>query len=404
MLASYVRLAVGTGTEVVNDFDTLQEVLGHDPGRFYVAALDMSLPDAAAGQAVDLVVGHNIPVVALIAAPADADSGIFAGKNIVEFVVRSGAGEIEYATNAIHRVYNNRKVKILIVDDSASYRHYLRALLAMHDYQTLEAADAEQALAQLDEHPDVRMAIVDYNMPGSNGLQLINVIRQSYSRSQLAVLGLSQVEDDKLPARLLRGGANDFVTKPLMVEEFYCRVAHCVETIEHIRLIEEWATRDFLTRAYNRRYLFEAGLRLHENAKRGNLTLAAAMIDADYFKRVNDSYGHHVGDAVLKAIAATLVECLRQSDLVARFGGEEFCVLATGLDATGAANVFERVRREIEELAIDADGETVRITVSIGVCMTLEDDLEQMLKRADNALYDAKSQGRNRVVMLPAQG
>ncbi|MDH3452752.1 MAG: diguanylate cyclase, partial [Gammaproteobacteria bacterium] len=333
LLGSYVRLAVGTEAETAHDFETLKRLLEDSPERFYVAAMDVVLPGADDGEAVEYVLGYNIPVIVLTSSYEDAHREAFVDKNVVEFVAKSGAGDIEYATNAVHRVYNNRFIKILIVDDSASYRHYLRTLLRMHQYQTLEASDAEEASKLLDEHADVRLAIVDYNMPGMNGLQLTAVIRQRYSRSELAVLGLSQVEDEKLPARILKSGANDFVTKPVVVEEFYCRVTHCIETIEHIRLIEEWATRDYLTRAYNRRYLFEAGVRLHENAKRGNLTLAAAMIDADYFKNVNDNHGHHVGDVVLKAISSTLTKCLRQSDLVARVGGEEFCVLATGLDA-----------------------------------------------------------------------
>ncbi|MDH3712730.1 MAG: diguanylate cyclase [Gammaproteobacteria bacterium] len=400
LLGSYVRLAVGTETELAHDFKTLKKLLEDRPERFYVAALDTVLPDAPSGEAVDYVLGYNIPVIVLTASHGDAQHEAVVDKNVVEFVVKSGTGEMEYATNAIHRVYNNRFVKILIVDDSISYRYYLRNLLRMHQYQTLDAANADQALATLDENNDIRLVIVDYNMPGINGLQLINVIRQRYNRSELAVLGLSQVDDEKLPARILRSGANDFVTKPVVVEEFYCRVTHCIETIEHIRLIEEWATRDYLTRAYNRRYLFEAGSRLHENAKRGNLTLAAAMIDADHFKSINDKHGHHVGDVVLKAIASTLAECLRQSDLVARVGGEEFCVLATGLDEAGAANVFERVRQEIDALDISADERTVHVTVSIGVCMTLEDSLESMINRADGALYSAKSQGRNKVVLV----
>ena len=401
LLGSYVRLAVGTDAEAAHDFDALKKLLAHNPERFYVAAMDMSLPGADDGEAVEFVLGHNIPVIALSSSYEDAHREAFVDKNVIEFVVKSGAGEVEYVTNVIHRVYNNRFIKILIVDDSAAYRHYLRKLLSLHDYQTLEAADADEALQLLDEHDDVRLAIVDYNMPGMNGVELTTKIRQRYNRSELAVLGLSQVEDEMLPAKILKSGANDFVTKPVMVEEFNCRVTHCIETIEHIRLIEEWATRDYLTRAHNRRYLFEAGVRLHENAKRGNLILAVAMIDADHFKRINDEHGHHVGDVVLQAIAATLAKCLRQSDLIARIGGEEFCVLATGLDATGADNVFERVRQEIAELPIDVEGGSVHVTVSIGVCMTLEESLEAMIKSADAALYSAKSQGRNRVVIGP---
>ncbi len=398
LLASYVRLAVGTGAETAHDLHTLRKLLQDRPERFFVAAVDFELPDADRGEAIDFVLGHNIPVVAMTASDV-ADREAFIDKNVIDFVFKSSASEIENATNAIHRVYNNRFIRILVIDESSSYRHYLRNLLRMHEYQTLEAESAEQALKVLEDERDIRLVIVNDQLPDMNGVQLINTIRQRYNRRELPVLGMSQTGDERLPSRMLKSGANDYLGKPMVVDEFYCRVAHCIETTEYIRLMEESATRDYLTRAYNRRYLFETGTRLHENAKRGNLTLSVAMIDADEFKRVNDTHGHHVGDVVLKEISATLSKCLRQSDLVARFGGEEFCVLATGLNRKGALNVFERVRGDIAAMPVCVGAATVRITVSIGVCMSLEDSLESMIKRADEALYRAKSQGRDRVVI-----
>ncbi len=394
-----MRLAVGTEAEIAHDRAGVEQALAVDPARFYVACVDLNVPDAP-DALVDTLLAHDIPVIVQTDATELPVRDALLDKPIIEYIVRAGTGEIEYVTNVIHRVYNNRFIEVLIADGSAQYREYLRDLLRIQQYRTFEAADAEQVLQVLEAHSGIRLAIIDHGLPGMDPLALLGRIRERVRRSELAILALAEAGDARLAAKLLKFGANDFITRPLSVEEFHCRVTQGVETIEHIRLVEESATRDYLTHAYNRRYLFEAGERLHENAKRGNLTLASAMIDADHFKRINDTHGHHVGDVVLKEITATLTRCLRQSDLIARFGGEEFCVLAAGLDRAGASNVFERVRQEIAALRIPLDDAELGVTVSIGVSLRHAESLEGLIKQADEALYQAKSGGRDRVVIF----
>jgi PleD family two-component response regulator len=170
----------------------------------------------------------------------------------------------------------------------------------------------------LAEHPDTTLVITDVNMPVMGGFELISAIRRQYRREDLAIIGLSDASKAGLSAALLKAGANDFVAKPFQVEEFYCRVTQNTNMVGYVRQIKDFATRDFLTGAYNRRHLFEMGGKLYASAQRGNIAIATGVIDADHFKHINDTYGHHAGDAALKCIADVLQSSLRQTDVVAR--------------------------------------------------------------------------------------
>ncbi len=168
------------------------------------------------------------------------------------------------------------------------------------------------------------------------------------------------------------------------------------------RRLYDSAVRDTLTRLYNRRYLDE---RLHAEvayAVRHRSPLSVLVIDVDHFKRVNDSLGHLAGDAVLRLTAAVLVRMVRTEDLVARWGGEEFMVLARGTGLRNAHIFADRMRRAIEQMEIPWEGKTLRITVSIGVA-AIEGQATRiepavLIAVADRALYEAKRGGRNRVV------
>ena len=194
------------------------------------------------------------------------------------------------------------------------------------------------------------------------------------------------------------------------LNQAYCLMVDRVRgALEELR---QASLTDYLTGAANRKHLFHEGPRLVDVARRGGLPVSVLMFDLDHFKRVNDTHGHAAGDAVLKAFAALLHGSLRKSDLFARFGGEEFVVVAPNAGAVAAKELAERIRSAVELLAVPVDGASIAFTVSIGVA-TLEpkgdegdppdplDPLAALLGRADEALYAAKSAGRNRVETLP---
>lgn len=162
---------------------------------------------------------------------------------------------------------------------------------------------------------------------------------------------------------------------------------------------EEAATTDFLTGLNNRRQLLRLGIPLLAGAHRSATPLAVAMLDIDHFKQVNDTYGHDAGDVVLKQIGFLLKERFRRSDIVARYGGEEFCILAPQLESYQAFELFDEFRYALATQAIEVQGHSLAITVSIGVTTVLCDSLDEMISQADNLLYDAKQAGRNCVVI-----
>jgi diguanylate cyclase (GGDEF)-like protein len=173
--------------------------------------------------------------------------------------------------------------------------------------------------------------------------------------------------------------------------------------IEASRRLYEQTVRDALTGAFNRHFLDERLRAELSYAKRQGVPLSVLFVDADHFKRINDTYGHSGGDEVLRRIARLLAETMRTEDVVARFGGEEFVIVVRGVDAVGVLAVAERVRAEVEALSIVHEGRRIPVTVSIGVATQSPDrefaSVEELLAVADGALYRAKEAGRNRVFL-----
>ncbi|MAQ16049.1 MAG: GGDEF domain-containing protein [Sandaracinus sp.] len=201
----------------------------------------------------------------------------------------------------------------------------------------------------------------------------------------------SQVGD--LPLRLSQGDRIALGESIILMFELHDELSK-----QASETIYRKAVRDALTGLHNRSVLDERIRQETAFTRRHRVPLSVIMIDLDHFKRVNDDHGHAAGDAVLRAIARVLSEAVRAEDLVARYGGEELCVLARGTDTGGAMTLAERLRRHIESLPIRANFTQLRVTASLGVATYRGDDDDDVVARADAALYEAKRAGRNRCV------
>ena len=365
---------------------------------FGLALLDLVLPDATNGEVVDLVQSRGVPVIVLTGQISDELRDRMWSKRVVDYVLKDGPGAIDYALELVRRFEVNPEIKVLVVDDSRVALHHVQSLLEVHGYQIFAVSSPSEALVCLEQHPDIRLAIVDFNMPEMDGEELTRRIRRTRSREALAVIGISTYGSGHLSARFLKSGANDFLYKPFVSEEFYCRIAENLKAQDHLRALEKAAFQDYLTGLYNRRYFFEVTRKLLAVAHRSERPLAVAMIDIDHFKGFNDTYGHDVGDEVLREVAQALAGLVRGSDVVARLGGEEFCVVATNTPAADARGLFEALRQAVSARRIPHESGSLSVTVSVGVSTTLEPEIDQMLAAADRLLYEAKEGGRNRVV------
>jgi diguanylate cyclase (GGDEF)-like protein len=400
------RLTTELGARVtwVQSRAEAQRALSDSGEHFLLAVLDLNLPDAPDGEIVDDVLAQGIAPVVLTASMSDTTRDVIWSKRVVDYVLKEGPHAIDTVVDTARRLASNPGITVLVIDDSVVARAHLRQLLEVHRYRVLEARGGEQGLNLLAANPDIKLVLVDYHMPGMDGFEVVKRMRKTHRREDLAIVGVSAHGSGHLSARFLKSGANDFLYKPFVTEEFYCRVAENIRALEHLRRLEDMATKDFLTGLHNRRYFFDTGRKLCENALRRNLDVAVAMLDIDHFKRVNDTYGHDAGDVVLQQVASTIAGRFRRADVVARLGGEEFAVLTTNMDQGSAHGTFDGVRQGIQDLRVRVGDTVIPVTVSCGVSCGPVGEIEALLNHADELLYEAKHGGRNRVLCAPTPG
>ena len=374
-----------------------KEAIEQSEAPFFAALVDLNLPDAPNGEVVDLMLEKSIPSVVLTASFDDQRREALFAKGVVDYVTKEGKFSYQYAINLIVRLFKNRDLKILVVDDSETQRRFIAALLQQHCYQVVTAADGVEAIRAIVANQDIRLMIVDYNMPRMDGFELVQKIRHKYEKSDMIIIGLSAEGQSGLSAKFIKNGANDFLRKPFNHEEFYCRIMHNVEILDMVEQIRDSARRDYLTGCYNRRYFFEQAEPLFERCTKSDTALPVAVLDIDHFKRINDTYGHDAGDTVLCHFTGLMEDALERF-VFARAGGEEFFILLPGLDMDRAYSVVERLREIVESSPLEYSGETIHYTFSAGISAKVTATLDERIHFADENLYRAKESGRNLVL------
>ncbi len=298
---------------------------------------------------------------------------------------------------------------VLIVDDSAIAREKvietLRGVQLFENYY--EAGDGFKAIKVLSTK-EIDMVICDVMMPRMDGFKLLEFIKKEKRLEDVMVIMLSANREVYDRIIFMESGAIDYITKPFHPQELIVRVKILLKMKQlqndlkaKIAELERITIIDNLTGLYNQRYLYDTLMREYNRCERFNLKLSFIMLDIDNFKDVNDTYGHQHGDIVLMEIARLLQTTLRGYDFAVRYGGDEFIIVLSQNTVIGAHIVAERVRKIIEEsLALKELNGGNCITVSIGVATYPEDTAsgyESLINKADNALYRAKREGRNRV-------
>ncbi len=289
--------------------------------------------------------------------------------------------------------------KVLIVDDDPAIRRILHAHLTGGGYEVISAASGSQALDLLERHHPSYL-ITDWDMPEMDGVALCRRVRQLELPSYLYIVFLTSHSghDDLLAA--MDAGADDFLNKPLRKDELLARLGAGARILRLESRLSQLAAHDALTELPTRRAFHVLLAEEWERSHRYRLPLSAVMLDIDYFKRINDTHGHLVGDEVIRGVAALLRRHSRKSDTLCRYGGEEFVVLLPETDEEAAVSWAERFRAELAEASISVGQASVKVTVSLGVTEMLADveDKDEFLALVDHCLLAAKEQGRNRVV------
>ena len=369
-----------------------------DPKEYFIALLDLNLPDAPNGEVVDYVISKGLPSIVLTGSMDEATRESFIHKDIVDYVYKGNMDDINYIFRIINRLSKNRQYKVMVVEDSAPFRSALKKILTSLQFQVFTAAHGEEAMNYFTDNPDIKLALCDYRMPVKDGLEVLKEIRAIGDKNQIGVLMMTSPSENVNGAIFLKNGANDFIAKPFVKEELICRVNNTIEAMENINQIADFANKDFLTGVYNRRYFYENMNEYVAYAEEHMEPYVVAMLDIDHFKKINDTHGHNSGDKVLKTLAKKLIDETKGDDLIARFGGEEFCIILKDISNEDAVKFFVNLRANIANCKVQLKKEQISFTVSIGVAFSRSDyRLDELLELADEALYKAKENGRNRV-------
>ncbi len=337
------------------------------------------------------------------------------------------------------------KKRILFVDDNhevlSGFKRMLRGKSSEWEMKFVTDA-AEASKLALETQFDV--IVLDISMPGKSGLELLSEWKDRTGKCDFEVIIVTGLEDRSLKSQALELGAADLLAKPVSREDLVARIdnvlvrksyrdelLHRTEELRRFnetlraeielrkkaelslknvlseltrknRQLEKMATLDQLTKLFNRRY-FDLKLGEYSSlAIRFGQTLSCLMCDIDHFKKINDTYGHPTGDKVLQHVAETLTANIRKTDVIARFGGEEFVVLLPNTARNPAVDVAEKLRAAIEQTHVLCDHHDIRMTISIGTSSgtTAVDLGSALVKNADDSLYQAKRMGRNRVCCI----
>jgi two-component system, cell cycle response regulator len=298
-------------------------------------------------------------------------------------------------------------MRILIAEDDPVSRRLLEATLSNWGHEVVVTCDGKEAMGVLRAPDPPKLAILDWMMPGMNGIEVCRRLRkvQKDNYTYVIVLTGKNQSDDILECMV--SGADDYITKPFNPGELRARIFTANRIVElHEKFVqvqnqfERRATHDFLTGLWNRAGILDILHKELNRAQRDNTSVAVMLGDIDHFKLVNDTYGHKSGDIVLKEVARRMVGALRPYDGFGRYGGEEFLMVVPRCDITFAEEVTQRIRKAICKSPIDCDGQEIPVTMSIGVtsvCGVSPAEADAIIQTVDAALYVAKENGRNRV-------
>ncbi len=300
------------------------------------------------------------------------------------------------------------KPHVLVVDDDRANCERLMQLFGDEGYDVDVAFDGLVALEKIREKAP-QIVILDVMMPKMNGLELCRIIKQSLGDIFLPVILVTVKGDIDSKVQGLKMGADDYLAKPYNTIELKARVASLLRIKElqdrintKKRQLEDLSFTDGMTGLYNHRYLQQRLSEEFKRAQRYNDPLSCVMVDLDHFKKINDTLGHQFGDLVIKDASDILKQCVREHDIVTRYGGDEFLIILPRTHFTGSLTVAERIWKTLE-VHTSSDGKNQRkITASIGISFYPNKNVsapEQLIAHADEALYKAKRDGRNKICL-----
>ena len=294
---------------------------------------------------------------------------------------------------------DNSPLTVLVIEDHPDQRDLLAIVLQREGYRVITASNGLEALEKL-EKERVQIALSDIMMPKMDGFELIKQIRGNPSLKSIYLILITARIQEGDRVRGLDLGADDYITKPFSFSELLARIRVGSRVVQYQQHLEYQTQVDSLTGLYNRRAFEKKINEEFERSKRYHNPLSVLILDIDNFKIINDTYGHHGGDAALVKISETFRERTRQSDFPSRYGGEEFILILPETDQESALQVAGKIHESIRACSFGTTARPFALTVSIGVSSTsarFYSEWRDLVDDADRALYVAKNSGKDRI-------
>ena len=380
---------------IVRNAEMARKLLSTNNHHFFIGITSVLNLDSSEFEKVDTLGEFNIPIIAIVNDFEDEMRDKLIKHHVIDYVIKDNALHGIYICDLITRIYKNSSAKVLVVDDSMVSRFVIVRELKLQKFEVFECNNGQEALFILEKHPDIQLVLVDNQMPNMNGYTFTEKARMLYSKDTLVIIGISTSLDPRTAVKFLKSGANDFISKPFNYEILLCRVTQSLDMLDAVSLAKNLSYTDYLSGLYNRRYFFEQGNKLLLNLTQDD-PLTVMMFDIDHFKKINDTYGHDIGDMVIKNFS-DLLKAHFVGDIVARVGGEEFALISTSEAYINSLAYIDDFRLSVANQVLDIKELKVQYTCSIGVYNLVHDDLDSMMCSADKNLYQAKQLGRNQI-------
>ena len=399
-LKQIIEDSLPVGVTIVPTTEAAKRLLNSHPHQFFISITSVLNVDSLAFEKLDLLAEFNLPVIPIVQHYEDEMRDQLIKRRVIDYVVKGNTFDHRYICDLISRVYKNCTIKVLVVDDSKVSRFIITRELALQKFQVHNASNALEALDKLKEYPDIKLVLVDNQMPNMDGYTFTAEVRKNHNDDELVIIGISSSTDPRIAVKFLKAGANDFIAKPFNYEMLLCRITQNLDMLEAVNYAKSLSNTDFLTGLYNRRYFFQQGGKLLESVNRKSQddesSLTVMMMDIDFFKKINDRFGHNVGDEVIKNFA-NMLKIYFADDIVARIGGEEFAVISQSQQYLTNYDYINQFRMAVANQSIQVKQVELHYTCSIGVTTLIGRDLDEMVVDADKHLYKAKQAGRNQI-------
>lgn len=360
-----------------------------------VCLSDLTLPDSPDGEVIQLLKKHHITTVVITGTFKEETRERMFKEKVADYVIKDNLSSIRYATQIAYQLYKNHQRTVwLLSPPNSKHSSKLLGMLRIHRFNVSLYDSAQEMLDDL-KHKKPSLILLDSaeDLGGNDSIEFIKTIRNNCSQNQLPIISCEDSANITSAIKLMKYGVNDFFNTNFTPEEFYVRVNQNIEQSETFTAIERISQTDGLTGLYNRRYFFERGEMQFAELQQQGKYFFTLMADIDHFKNVNDTHGHQKGDDAIRYTANT-IQSVFKDHLVARFGGEEFCVFGEVEDTSEVEDLAEELRRIIEA---ESKKETeVPFTISLGMTYSGE-NLDKAIAKADAALYQSKENGRNQV-------